>query len=78
MRSPWKRHRNLERQLPRLEHRRNPNGASADDQTRSDGKVENDSVALGDEVNGGITFVKVGHDVEHVTAVLKNPYRNVI
>ena len=48
MRSPWKRHRNLDRQLPRWEHRRNPNSARAGDQTRSDGKVENDSVALGD------------------------------
>ena len=78
MRSPWKIHRNFERQLRRWEHRRNPNSVRAGDLTRCDGKVEKDCVTLGDEVNGEITFVKLGHDVEHVTAVLKNPYRNVI
>ena len=61
-----------------MEHHRNPNSARAGDLTRSDGKVEKDSVALGDEVKGETTFAKVGHDVEHVTAVLKNPYRIVI
>ena len=40
--------------------------------------MEKDSVTLGDEEKGEITFVKEGHDVERVTAVLKNPYRNVI
>ena len=78
MRSHWTLHRNLEWQLRRWEHRRNPNSARAGDLPISDGKVEKDSVALGDEVKGGITFVTVGHDVEHVTSVLKNPYRNVI
>ena len=57
--------------------RRNPKSARAGDLTRCDGKVERDSVTLGDEVKGQITFVKEGHDVEHVTAVLKKPYRNV-
>ena len=57
MRPPWKLHRNLERQLRRWEHCRNPNSARAGDLTRSDGKVEKDSVALGDEVKGEITFV---------------------
>merc|ERR1712012_1109683 len=42
--------------------------------TRSDGKVETDIVTINEE-KGEVSFVEEGHDVERVTAILKNPYR---
>ena len=40
--------------------------------TKSAGRVEKDVVAL-DEEKEEVTFVKEGHDVERVTAFLKDP-----
>ena len=44
---------------------------------RSDCKVEKDTVTF-DEEKGDITYVDEGHDVEHVTAILKYPYRHEV
>ena len=45
--------------------------------TRSDGKVEKDTVTL-IEMEGEISFVGERHDVERVTATFKNPRRDEI
>ena len=45
--------------------------------TKSDGKVEKDTVTL-DEEKGEITYVDERHDVGHVTAILKQRYRDEI
>ena len=39
--------------------------------TKSDGRLEKDVVTLDEEKE--VTFVKEGHDVERVTAFLKDP-----
>ena len=43
--------------------------------TKSDGKVEKVTISLAEE-KGEITYGHEDHDVEHVTAIFKHPYRH--